>query len=683
MSWKDPEVLGTIITEIPACYLGSTPCQKGQAGNVASFEAVSRILELANPTKNVIFIVGVKGLFVFDEKTKAMIKENEIGSVSYVALDGRDKKLFTYITIDRKNSLTFCHVYRVKQRAQDIPVAINTAFKISAGSVKEDEMSKKQLSRKLSVKQAMVQSLEEKKLVDEKEGDVSRDLDEVSKGGKMKRSDSGSSVKSNGSGEGSGGEGSGGSISRDRKSSVVEKKTKKGGVLGVHEAKYIGCIAVSEKKGIDVVDKAIQKAGKLTNPPELVTLIVTSEGIRTLEGLTGETIENVFIKNVSFTTVAGPLKNFFAYIAVDDRLKRTTCQIFQCAGTNSFAICQSIGLAFEASMKEQKEANLNPFDPISEKRDPPTASLEHKQISRRTLTSIKALGAGQFGQVYLANISRGAGYEPIKCAVKLLRAGSNDDDKMEFLRELESMVHIEHPNCCRLLGVAVQQQPQLCVIEFMQYGDLKGVLSAISERNLKLNEKEFLHSSLQIAMGMEYLASKRFIHMDLAARNVLVHTNSTCKVADFGLTQKLDENGEFYLRKLSKLPMKWLAVEAMNDRLFSEASDVWAYGVTIWELRSYGETPYVSVKNTVIQKEVTKGLRLAQPKDCPLEQYQLMKQCFSDRKNRITFFELVKALTTSIKESDVARLPSRDIGLLGSSGTSTEAGEMDQTYLAM
>ena len=181
-------------------------------------------------------------------------------------------------------------------------------------------------------------------------------------------------------------------------------------------------------------------------------------------------------------------------------------------------------------------------------------------------------------------------------AVKLLKvavAGTVPDPtaKEEFVQECEAMLEIgDHPNVVRMVGVAVQQAPWLCVLEFLPHGDLRLVVLKMKYMEIEMRESEQLYIFLQIAKGCNHLALKNLIHMDLVARNVLVGRSSSCKIADFGPTRKCDPGTDGYvLKKVMKFAMKWAAPECIRNhqKTFSEHSDVWAVGIIYWEVLAY------------------------------------------------------------------------------------------------
>eukprot|EP00053_Salpingoeca_punica_P014733 m.134071 g.134071 ORF g.134071 m.134071 type:complete len:756 (+) comp16527_c0_seq2:243-2510(+) len=441
---------------------------------------------------------------------------------------------------------------------------------------------------------------------------------------------------------------------------VQEKAT--GATLGVFEAKYVGSVAVKKLQGDDVVLEAVERAKALNLPGDGVAIVVSSEGIRTVEGLTGEVLQKHFIKTISYTTVADTRRGIFAYIARDDRLDRITCHVYVC-GSKAFDACACIGEAFKVAHEEAKARDGNPFKAISEEREAVEGPLKSRQLHRSHLKPKKTLGAGQFGQVYLAEYL--VPEKPMTLvAVKMLRNGASPEDRTEFLREAETMVHLGQENLVQLLGVAVQQRPWLVVLEFIKYGDLRDVLQTCAEKRIKLSLAEQLRYATQICAGMAFLASKGFIHMDLAARNCLIHVNNIAKVADFGLTRTTDPGEDTYTLKVSaKLPIKWMAIESLDEKIFSQASDVWSYGVLLWEIMAYGMMPFQEIRNQEIQRRVREGLRLTKPDHADLDFFRIAESCWDrSRKSRPTFVELQRELKDLEDSAKTTCPPVRDIG---------------------
>eukprot|EP00730_Choanoeca_flexa_P005059 TRINITY_DN11867_c1_g1_i9.p1 TRINITY_DN11867_c1_g1~~TRINITY_DN11867_c1_g1_i9.p1 ORF type:complete len:890 (+),score=245.21 TRINITY_DN11867_c1_g1_i9:193-2862(+) len=441
---------------------------------------------------------------------------------------------------------------------------------------------------------------------------------------------------------------------------------------------YLGSVPVQELFGTEVVRKAVavntrhrmklnaeDKTAGLGDP---AIVEVTMEVVRTIDRHTGHAMFTEFIKNISYTCVLDAVDStdIFAYIGVNKQLGVINCYIYHVPKGSGNMAYQAINQAFKLLADDEKTRGTNPFAVTDPKREPAPELLYRRQIHRGDLKAIQQIGAGQFGSVYTATQRIRIGKdkwakEPVMRAVKLLRNAANADDKEEFTREAETMLPLDHPNLVKMIGVAVQQKPWLCVLEYMKYGDLKSFLSTCREKKMPLRYGEILSFGKQLASGMAYIASKRMVHMDLAARNALVGEGNIIKVADFGLTRPYEEGkNHMYLREPMKLALKWISIEGMDKKLFSEKSDVWAFGVTLWEIASYGNTPYGQVKTAQIQESVRGGLRLSKPGTCPQGFYDVMHQCWeSDMAIRPNFANLEAQLDSLIAANPC---PVRDVG---------------------
>ncbi|XP_036301247.1 tyrosine-protein kinase receptor TYRO3 isoform X1 [Pipistrellus kuhlii] len=219
-------------------------------------------------------------------------------------------------------------------------------------------------------------------------------------------------------------------------------------------------------------------------------------------------------------------------------------------------------------------------------------------------------------------------------------------DIEEFLREAACMKEFDHPHVAKLVGVSLRSRAKgrlpipMVILPFMKHGDLHAFLlaSRIGENPFILPLQTLIRFMVDIACGMEYLSSRNFIHRDLAARNCMLAEDMTVCVADFGLSRKI-YSGDYYRQGCaSKLPVKWLALESLADNLYTVHSDVWAFGVTMWEIMTRGQTPYAGIENAEIYNYLIGGNRLKQPPDCTEEVYELMYQCWSaDPKQRPSF----------------------------------------------
>ncbi|XP_054273985.1 epidermal growth factor receptor isoform X2 [Macrosteles quadrilineatus] len=247
------------------------------------------------------------------------------------------------------------------------------------------------------------------------------------------------------------------------------------------------------------------------------------------------------------------------------------------------------------------------------------------------------LGFGAFGTVYRGVWLPEGENVKIPVAIKVLRERTGANTSKEFLEEAYIMASVEHPNLLQLLAVCMTSNMML-VTQLMPLGCL---LDYVRNNREKIGSKPLLNWCTQIARGMAHLEEKRLVHRDLAARNVLVQTPNCVKITDFGLAKLLDINEDEYKAAGGKMPIKWLALECIQHRIFTHKSDVWAFGVTVWELLTYGGRPYESVSARDVPELLEKGERLPQPSICTIDVYMLMIKCWMlDAESRPTFKEL-------------------------------------------
>ncbi|XP_041447051.1 ephrin type-A receptor 5 isoform X2 [Xenopus laevis] len=270
-----------------------------------------------------------------------------------------------------------------------------------------------------------------------------------------------------------------------------------------------------------------------------------------------------------------------------------------------------------------------------------------KEIDASCITIERVIGAGEFGEVCSGRIKlNGKRESPI--AIKTLKVGYSDKQRRDFLGEASIMGQFDHPNIIHLEGVVTKSKPVMIVTEYMENGSL--------DTFLKKNDGQFTVIQLVgmlrgISSGMKYLSDMGYVHRDLAARNILINSNLVCKVSDFGLSRVLEDDPEAaYTTRGGKIPIRWTAPEAIAFRKFTSASDVWSYGIVMWEVISYGERPYWEMTNQDVIKAVEEGYRLPSPMDCPAALYQLMLDCWhKDRNSRPKFEEIVSILDKLIR----------------------------------
>ncbi|NXP58060.1 EPHA2 protein, partial [Chloropsis cyanopogon] len=280
--------------------------------------------------------------------------------------------------------------------------------------------------------------------------------------------------------------------------------------------------------------------------------------------------------------------------------------------------------------------------------DPNQAMLKFTtEIPPSFITRQKVIGAaGEFGEVYKGTLKRGRKEVPV--AIKTLKVGYTEKQRVDFLSEATIMGQFCHHNIIRLEGVVSKYKPFMIITEYMENGALDKFLR---EKEGEFGVIQLVGMLRGIAAGMKYLANMNYVHRDLAARNILVNSNLVCKVSDFGLSRVLEDDPEAtYTTSGGKIPIRWTAPEAISYRKFTSASDVWSYGIVMWEVMSYGERPYWELSNHEVMKAINEGFRLPAPLDCPSAIYQLMMQCWKqERCRRPKFPDIVSILDKLIR----------------------------------
>ncbi|KAM6469223.1 ephrin type-A receptor 1 isoform 1-T1 [Liasis olivaceus] len=282
---------------------------------------------------------------------------------------------------------------------------------------------------------------------------------------------------------------------------------------------------------------------------------------------------------------------------------------------------------------------LEPYVDLQPYEDPSRCVLEFTKELDPSIVSIETvIGEGEFGEVYCGALHF-PGKERIVVAIKTLKSTYSDSTWWNFLREATIMGQFNHHNIVRLEGVVTKRKPMMIITEYMENGALDTFLR---ENMDKFNSVQLVTMLQGIASGMTYLSDRNYVHRDLAARNILVSNTLQCKVSDFGLSRILENDVEgTYETKGGKIPIRWTAPEAIANRIFTSASDVWSFGIVMWEVFSYGDKPYGDMSNQEVMKSIEDGYRLPPPVDCPSILYDLMKVCWSyDRTRRPRFREI-------------------------------------------
>ncbi|NWR38695.1 INSR protein, partial [Tachuris rubrigastra] len=321
-----------------------------------------------------------------------------------------------------------------------------------------------------------------------------------------------------------------------------------------------------------------------------------------------------------------------------------------------------VGAAYVLVKKRQTEG---PTGPLYASSNPEYISAsdvyvpDEWEVPRDKITLLRELGQGSFGMVYegiAKDIVKG---EPeTRVAVKTVNESASLRERIEFLNEASVMKGFSCHHVVRLLGVVSKGQPTLVVMELMAHGDLKSYLRSLrpeAENNPGRPPptlREMIQMAAEIADGMAYLNAKKFVHRDLAARNCMVAEDFTVKIGDFGMTRDIYETD--YYRKGGKglLPVRWMAPESLKDGVFTTYSDVWSFGVVLWEISSLAEQPYQGLSNEQVLKFVMDGGYLDQPDNCPERLHSLMQMCWQyNPKMRPTFIEIIEMLKEDLHPS--------------------------------
>lgn len=281
-------------------------------------------------------------------------------------------------------------------------------------------------------------------------------------------------------------------------------------------------------------------------------------------------------------------------------------------------------------LKSQASQNVPP--PLRQQQRPSAASLIPQDLKKSLMTipksalqQVRKLGGGEFGVVLEGVYTKQDGTK-LPVAIKTLRKDSILAGTQDFMREAEVMHRLSHPYIVQLIGIC--EEPSLMLVqELVRYGAL---LNYLCNKRDSVALSHQMNWGAQIAAGMCYLEGKKFVHRDLAARNILVAAPDMVKISDFGLSRAIKAESEIYQAcRGGRWPVKWYAPESTLYGTFSSASDVWSYGVTLWEIFTLGEMPYGDMSGQeVLEMLDQKGERLSKPPHCPDDVYKVMLQCW-------------------------------------------------------
>ncbi|XP_028289789.1 melanoma receptor tyrosine-protein kinase-like isoform X2 [Gouania willdenowi] len=280
-------------------------------------------------------------------------------------------------------------------------------------------------------------------------------------------------------------------------------------------------------------------------------------------------------------------------------------------------------------------------EPLTPSGEAPNQALL-RILKETEFRKVRVLGSGAFGTVYKGLwIPEGEDVK-IPVAIKVLREATSPKANKEILDEAYVMASVDHPHVCRLLGICLTSSVQL-VTQLMPYGCL---LDYVRLHKEAVGAQWLLNWCVQIAKGMNYLEERHLVHRDLAARNVLLKNPNHIKITDFGLAKLLTADENEYHADGGKVPIKWMALESILQWTYTHQSDVWSYGVTVWELMTFGLRPYDDIPASEIASVLERGERLPQPPICTIDVYMIMVKCWMiDASSRPCFWELIRDFT--------------------------------------
>ncbi|GAB1866246.1 receptor protein-tyrosine kinase [Camponotus japonicus] len=266
--------------------------------------------------------------------------------------------------------------------------------------------------------------------------------------------------------------------------------------------------------------------------------------------------------------------------------------------------------------------------------------IDSWEVPRENVEILEELGLGNFGMVY-----RGYLDGTMQVAIKTISENASQREKNEFLNEASVMKNFSTWHIIRLLGVVSMGNPPFVIMELMENGDLKTYLRRIRDTQMVPDASRIMRMAAEIADGMAYLESKKFVHRDLAARNCMVSKDLVCKIGDFGMARDIYETDYYKIGKKGLLPIRWMAPENLSDGVFTSDSDVWSFGVVLYEILTLAEIPYQGFSNEEVLHHVLHKGMLNIPRNCPETVQKIMEKCFKWRPSeRPTFMEIVTEL---------------------------------------
>ncbi|KAJ8034956.1 Tyrosine kinase receptor Cad96Ca [Holothuria leucospilota] len=288
------------------------------------------------------------------------------------------------------------------------------------------------------------------------------------------------------------------------------------------------------------------------------------------------------------------------------------------------------------------------------------------EFPRKNLRFRETIGSGAFATVYKAYA-----YSILKTgqktvvAVKVLKENATENDRKDFMKELSLFKALgKHENLVTMYGCCTDQDPVYLIMEYLPNGNLQQHLRSLINSNPnsntyhnqvmehQLTPAELLGFGIQIAKGMEFLASKKCVHRDLAARNILLGENNICKISDFGLARDVADSQEYEMKSRGRVPVRWMAPESLLQNMYTTKSDVWSFGIVMWEIITLGSHPYPGMTPRKVLEAIQTGYRLPQPDHCDDEIYEMLKSCWEESPAKRPNFHEVRVSLERMMEAD-------------------------------
>uniref|UniRef100_UPI0035901350 leukocyte tyrosine kinase receptor n=1 Tax=Myxine glutinosa TaxID=7769 RepID=UPI0035901350 len=295
----------------------------------------------------------------------------------------------------------------------------------------------------------------------------------------------------------------------------------------------------------------------------------------------------------------------------------------------------------------------------------PATLSDLKEVPRKNISLLRALGHGAFGEVYEGKVVGLPGENgPLKVAVKTLPEVCSEQDELDFLMEALIISKFNHHNIVRCVGVSLKTLPRFILLELMAGGDMKSFLREARPRighTSSLTMLDLLTMAKDITQGCRYLEENHFIHRDIAARNCLLTSKGTgrvAKIGDFGMARDIYRTSYYRKGGRAMLPVKWMPPEAFMEGVFTSKTDTWSFGVLLWEIFSLGYMPYPSRSNQDVMEFVMSGGRMEPPRNCPLPVYRIMTQCWQHRpEDRPNFSTILEHVSYCTQDPDIIQTP--------------------------